>query len=927
MFKRALSVFILAGIFSGLISVPAQAVSDRYIYCSTSGFISIKANIVAVKTPAEGGIPNNKCVGTAVVPDGVEGLGDYSMADEMGLTSIVIPDSVTAIGANALAGTRISRLIIPSSVVSISSGAFAYNPNMTSLIIPASVRTLSYFIGWQNTNLTKIYFLGKTAPTTHADAFAGIGAGPIAYVPAGSKGYNALDKVNDYSVDGETWKRLVVSASGAIVIYEGNGAGSGSAPDDANLYGVGDLVTVLANTAVAPKTSLSRTNHVFDGWTVEKDGGGTVLQPGDKFVAQAGANILYANWVGDPKVKYNGNGNSSGTAPFDANSPYAPGSSVPVLGNSMLLEKTGHTFDGWNTKADGTGTDYPLLSLLTVATSNVTLFAKWKAETHTVTYDGNGNTGGSVPVDVASPHNYNTSATVQGNSGYLTRTGYDFAGWNTLASGLGTDRTVTSMFTITSSDVVLYAKWTPKQISVVYSGNGSTSGSGMGPNSHSYDSLVTVRANENNLQRTGYDFAGWNTKADGTGTDRAVASTFTIGVDYVELFAKWNVKSYDFAYDGNGSTGGSLPAVTTSRAYNSLVYLLYSELTKTGYKFAGWNTKADGSGTQYGYPGAFYMPAENVTLYAQWSNLGSVTYSGNGNTSGTVPVDEGSPHTFGSGVIVLENSGDLVKSGYKFVGWNTEDDGTGTSYAATGLITFAMPELIDVTLFATWEPIPTGTVTYSGNGKSSGSVPVDAQSPHYYGSTVIVSTNSGALKKSGYKFIGWNTAADGSGTSYGSTGSATFEMPESDVTLFATWELIPVVKKPVVTKPVVTKPVVTKPVVTKPIVKTPVATKPVVKKAITLPRFPASTSVLSGEGLTALKNSVKNSGSTATYTVTGVAGKLPGVPLAYVKALAKVRAERLQAALMKLGVKKSNIKIKIEITEPKIIPRVKISVG
>jgi uncharacterized repeat protein (TIGR02543 family) len=165
-----------------------------------------------------------------------------------------------------------------------------------------------------------------------------------------------------------------------------------------------------------------------------------------------------------------------------------------------------------------------------------------------------------------------------------------------------------------------------------------------------------------------------------------------------------------------------------------------------------------------------------------------------------------------------------------------------------------------------------------------------------------VLANSGALKKSGYKFVGWNTSEDGSGTSYSSTGSATFEMPESDVTLFATWELLPVVVKPVVTKPSA-------------------------KAAITLPRFPTSISKLPNAGTVALKNILKKSGSGATYTVTGVAGKLPGVPIAYVKALAKVRAEKMKVTLIKLGVKKSNIKIKIEITELRVIPRMKISVG
>lgn len=879
--KRALSVFVIAGVFSGLIFVPAQAAPNGNVACSGGGYFKILNNVVVSKNSGESG-PTIDCVGAAVIPDGVTAIGSNGLYSQKDMTSIVIPDSVTSIGANGIAETGLTRIIMPIGITTLGQGAFAFNYSLTSVIMPPALDAVGPNVFFGASDLKDIYFLGMSVPQNINDsAFGFINSAAKAYVPDGSTGYPAA---------GSPWKGLTVANGGSLVLYDGNGASSGSAPSDNSVYAAGDPVTALG------AGNLLRTGFTFDGWTIAKNGSGTVLQPNDQFNAPVGTTVLYANWLGDPKVTYNGNGNTGGSAPVDPNSPHPKNSSVNVLTNSGSLEKTGYTFEGWNTRADGLGTSYPTSGSFTIAERSVTLYAKWKAETHTVTYNGNENTGGNVPIDGASPHNYNSSVTVLGNSGSLSRTGYDFAGWNTQADGLGTDRAAASLFTISSSDIVLYAKWTPKQIGVTYSGNGSTSGSGMGPNSHNYGSLVTVRANENNLQRTGYDFAGWNTKADGTGTDRAVASTFTIGIDYVELFAKWNVKSYDFAYDGNGSSGGSLPALTTSRAYNSFVYLLYSELTKTGYKFAGWNTKADGSGTQYGYPAGFTMPAENVTLYAQWSNLGSVTYSGNGNTAGTVPIDEGSPHTFGSGVIVLENSGDLVKSGYKFVGWNTEDDGTGTSYAATGLITFEMPESLNVTLFATWEPIPTGTVTYSGNGKSSGSVPVDAQSPHYFGSTVTVSTNSGALKKSGYKFIGWNTASDGSGTSYGSTGSATFEMPESDVTLFATWELIPVV------------------------------TKPVVKKAITLPRFPTRESKLTGEGLTALKNSVKNSGSAATYTVTGVAGKLPGVPLAYVKALAKVRAERLQAALMKLGVKKSNIKIKIEITEPKIIPRVKISV-
>ena len=79
--------------------------------------------------------------------------------------------------------------------------------------------------------------------------------------------------------------------------------------------------------------------------------------------------------------------------------------------------------------------------------------------TYTVTYDGNGNTGGSVPMD-GNRYPTGSSVTVVGNTGSLSKTGYDaFAGWNTAANGSGTDRAVGSTFAMGSVNVTLYAKW------------------------------------------------------------------------------------------------------------------------------------------------------------------------------------------------------------------------------------------------------------------------------------------------------------------------------------------------------------------------------------------------------------------------------------------------------------------------------------
>lgn len=78
-------------------------------------------------------------------------------------------------------------------------------------------------------------------------------------------------------------------------------------------------------------------------------------------------------------VIYDGNGNTGGTVPIDNNS-YKEGAKVTILGNIGSLTKTGYTFEGWNTVNNGTGTSYSQDDILIIGTSDVTLFAQWKAK-------------------------------------------------------------------------------------------------------------------------------------------------------------------------------------------------------------------------------------------------------------------------------------------------------------------------------------------------------------------------------------------------------------------------------------------------------------------------------------------------------------------------------------------------------------------
>ena len=162
----------------------------------------------------------------------------------------------------------------------------------------------------------------------------------------------------------------------------------------------------------------------------------------------------------------------------------------------------------------------------------------------------------------------------------------------------------------------------------------------------------------------------------------------------------------------------------------------------------------------------------------------TVTYNANGADSGSVATDSTS-YENGMTVTVLDNTGNLARTGYSLTGWNTAADGSGTTYTTGN--TFTMGSA-NVTLYAQWSSNPTYTVTYNNPASgSSGSVPTDSTS-YQKGATVTV-LNAGTLARSGYTFAGWNTASDASGTPR-ATGS-TFTMGSANVTLYAAWSLNP----------------------------------------------------------------------------------------------------------------------------------------
>jgi uncharacterized repeat protein (TIGR02543 family) len=212
------------------------------------------------------------------------------------------------------------------------------------------------------------------------------------------------------------------------------------------------------------------------------------------------------------------------------------------------------------------------------------------------------------------------------------------------------------------------------------------------------------------MVRSGFTFTNWNTASDGSGTSYAAGASLTMGSANVTLYAIWTaLPTYSVTYDGNGSTGGTVP--TDGNAYLSGATVTVANagtMVRSGFTFTNWNTASDGSGTSYAAGASLTMGSANVTLYAIWTALPtySVTYNGNGSDGGTVPND-GTSYLTGSTVTVL-SPGTLSLSNGIFSGWNTAADGSGTAYASGG--TFAMGTG-NVTLYAMWAIVSGSTLT------------------------------------------------------------------------------------------------------------------------------------------------------------------------------------------------------------------------
>lgn len=494
----------------------------------------------------------------------------------------------------------------------------------------------------------------------------------------------------------------------------------------------------------------TKDGYTFIKWNTSKDGNGVSYLPGGLYSSDQDV-VLYAQWQKNDtgpityKVRYDANGGAN-----------APGEQIKIHGLDVSLSakvptRSGYLFICWNTKANGTGDSYAPNELYK-KDADVTLYAQWRADGYTISYRGNGATGGSTP---SSYHRVGVESTLTPNGYY--RTGYWFLKWNTATNGTGDsyyDKDSVLDLGSNGETIVLHAIWNPITYFIVYDGNGATGGS-TAMSIHIYDEEKAL--NKNGYTKDGAKFLYWSTKPDGSGKryedGEVVMNLTTVRKEQIKLYAIWSQKEYKISYDANGGSGA--PAAQT-KIHDTNTNLSSVKPTWLGRQFLNWNTKPDGSGVTY-YSGAVYTENADATLYAQWRPNGyTINYEGNGKTGGFVL---NSSHTVGVPKKLSKNN--FYKTGYTFVNWNTNADGSGTSYEnEEEVVDLTMEQGAIIDLYVQWKPI-TYTVRYDGNGATGGST---ANSSHTYDVEQKLTTNGYTKKNS--EFIGWNTKPDGSGTSY-----------------------------------------------------------------------------------------------------------------------------------------------------------------
>jgi uncharacterized repeat protein (TIGR02543 family) len=322
------------------------------------------------------------------------------------------------------------------------------------------------------------------------------------------------------------------------VTYVGSHADGGSVPVDNNNYEEDDWVSVADPDSGADP--IYRTGYTFSNWNTQELGGGTSYGIPSTFQIGTEDITLYAQWeLDDYSISYTLNGGEN-----HVSNP----NSYTVLSSTITLQppnREGYTFGGWYDNDGFSGSS--ITQITNGSTGNKAFYAKWSVNNYSITFNKNDGEATGSMAQQSIPYDSTANLIPCG----FSKEGWTFSGWAT-SSGGSVVYSNQDSYTMGSSNVTLWAKWTAQTFNISFDANDVGATGSMAVQSINCDSSENL--NSCGFSKTGWTFAGWALSAGGS-VAYSNQQLYTMGPSNVTLYAKWTAPSV-YSIGDRGPAGG-----------------------------------------------------------------------------------------------------------------------------------------------------------------------------------------------------------------------------------------------------------------------------------------------------------------------------------------------------------------------------------